>query len=74
MIVVTILRLGASKLRAFINACADIDTVTYASSVSARQVPRYAGRDVIGYNKIRYLAGKSELCQRESVAALIGGQ
>jgi hypothetical protein len=74
MIVVTILRLCASKLRASINACADIDTVTYASSVSARRVPCYTGRDVIGYNKIRNLAGKSELCQQKSVAALIGGR
>jgi hypothetical protein len=76
MIVVTILRLGASKLRASINACADIDTVTYASSVSARRVPRYAGRDVIckGYRWKRDCIVCLEMRAGELIRRLISGE
>jgi hypothetical protein len=67
MIVVSVLRLGASKLLASINACADIQCAKIKvpiclgmAGVSLRREGRYR----VLYNRIRYFAGKSELCQQ----------
>jgi hypothetical protein len=70
MIVVTVLRQGASKLLASINACADIECaeikVTLICLGTAGVLLR---RDVIGYNRIRYFNGRSR-----TVSARISGR